>query len=739
VAQRQAIEPARPHVEPPPIRRETPHVVAPSEQQATGAGPVPRPSAATEPHAATTGTQTPEPMEPPVEAPRPTPRHVPLAPEGQAAEAELAEPSVEPQPIPHETPSSAVQRRAAEAKPIEPRSEPSVKPSLPRSTTPQPVRPDLPVVQRQATQPAPQPSVSVEPQAEAQASTPIEPSVETPATQVQSPSLPLKEVQRQVAETKSVPPPEAMVEPSIEPQPIRRETPFPAVQRQSAEAKPIEPTSGSPTKPLLPYSLTPSHAHPDLPEAQRQPTQPAPRPGVTVEPEAEAQTSAPVKPSVETPATQVQVPPLPLREVQRQTTETEPTPRPSAAVEPSLEPRPIRREVPSSDVQRQVAGTEPSVPTSEPAVQPPSPPGVTPPPDLPVAQREAAQPTPRPSMAVEPQAEEQTPAPIEPSVKTLATRIETPRSPVGEAQRQATETEPALPSTAVTEPRIELPLPSPPPRAPQVQRQATEAKSTPTPAIEPPIERSWPSTPPRSTTRPHARIEQPLVQRRTTAASPAPAAPSEIEPPAETAFAQRESPPSAIQPATGEAEPAPTTTIEPRSVGRRASTEMPSPRPDVQVEQPLVQRKISEPELAAELPSVTADEHDFTLGTQVFARRAASQRLTTTTPPDLPLTRPALRERVTQHEIASMPPTPVSRPEAVTSASIPATSAVIQRLPIESPAIPSGEGFIQRVETTPPEATVPIQAQQPNLDDLARKIYPLVKRMLAVERERRAF
>ena len=227
VAQRQAIEPARPHVEPPPIRRETPHVVAPSEQQATGAGPVPRPSAATEPHAATTGTQTPEPMEPPVEAPRPTPRHVPLAPERQAAEAEPAEPSVEPQPIPHETPPSAVQRRAAEAKLIEPRSEPSVKPSLPRSTTPQPVRPDArferPVVQRQATQPAPPPSVSVEPQAEEQMPASIEPTVETPATQVQAPPLPLKEVQRQVAETKPVPPPEAMVEPSIEPQPIRRE------------------------------------------------------------------------------------------------------------------------------------------------------------------------------------------------------------------------------------------------------------------------------------------------------------------------------------------------------------------------------------------------------------------------------------------------------------------------------------------------------------------------------------
>jgi len=180
--------------------------------------------------------------------------------------------------------------------------------------------------------------------------------------------------------------------------------------------------------------------------------------------------------------------------------------------------------------------------------------------------------------------------------------------------------------------------------------------------------------------------------------------------------------------------------IEPR-------IETPSAQPDTRIERPLApsERQTLKPELAAEPPSTraTSDLPDFTLGTQVFARRAASQRLAATPLPDLPLRQPAPHERAAPHDDgtahrASMSRTPAARPEAVTSASIPAMSTVIQRTPIEAPAIPSGEGFIQRVETTPPEAPVPIQAPQPSLDDLARKIYPLIKRMLSIERERRA-
>ena len=654
------IESAQHHVEPPPVRREALHLVTPSEQQATEGEPVPRPSAAIEPYAAPTSMQTPEPIESPVEAPRPAPRRVPLAPsEPQAVEARPVEPPIESQPVRRETTQLAPsERQATGAGPIEPTSEPPIGPLLPRSATPLPARPDLPLAQRQAApiQPAPRPGAAVEPQAEAQTPAPVESSVETPATPLEMPQSPFEEVQRQATETEPAPRPTAVTEPPIEPP--------------------------------LPRSATPLPARPDLPVAQRQtaPVQPAPRPGAAVEPQAEAQTPAPVEPSAETPATQVEVPPFLLREAQRQATETE-LALPSTAV-------------------------------AEPPVEPPLPRSATPP---------AARPAPQPSAAVEP------------SVETPATRVEKPHFPLWEAQRQVTETEPALRPTAITEPPIEPPSPSMPPLSPQVQRQVAGTEPIPTVATEPPIEPPLPSTPTGSATRPDARIERPMVQRHTTAASPAPTSPSEIEPPAETPASQLELPRSAMQRAVAEAAPAPTAAIEPRDVGRRASAETPSARPDVQIEPPLVQRRIFEPEPTTEPPSATSDEHDFTLGTQVFARRAASQRLTTTAPPDLPLTRPAPLERTAQHETVSMPRAPAARPEAVTRATIPATSTVIQRTPIEAPAIPSGEGFIQRVESTPPQAAVPTQAPQPDLDDLARKIYPLIKRMLSIERERRAF
>jgi hypothetical protein len=57
----------------------------------------------------------------------------------------------------------------------------------------------------------------------------------------------------------------------------------------------------------------------------------------------------------------------------------------------------------------------------------------------------------------------------------------------------------------------------------------------------------------------------------------------------------------------------------------------------------------------------------------------------------------------------------------------------------ELAAISEGIGVVQRVTTTPPETGVTSGEEKPtlNLDDLARQILPRIKRMLAVERERR--
>jgi hypothetical protein len=70
-------------------------------------------------------------------------------------------------------------------------------------------------------------------------------------------------------------------------------------------------------------------------------------------------------------------------------------------------------------------------------------------------------------------------------------------------------------------------------------------------------------------------------------------------------------------------------------------------------------------------------------------------------------------------------------------------AGLVQRQPLAiSPALDTaarGIEIVQRVETPPAAAAEPpaAEAPQPNLDDLARQIYPLIKRMLAVERERR--
>jgi hypothetical protein len=63
-------------------------------------------------------------------------------------------------------------------------------------------------------------------------------------------------------------------------------------------------------------------------------------------------------------------------------------------------------------------------------------------------------------------------------------------------------------------------------------------------------------------------------------------------------------------------------------------------------------------------------------------------------------------------------------------------AAVAQRLPAAGPRL---EGVVQREEALPEAeetATPEVKGKEPDLDKLARQIYPFVRRMLAVERER---
>ncbi|MBI1878920.1 MAG: hypothetical protein HYR94_12005, partial [Chloroflexi bacterium] len=77
---------------------------------------------------------------------------------------------------------------------------------------------------------------------------------------------------------------------------------------------------------------------------------------------------------------------------------------------------------------------------------------------------------------------------------------------------------------------------------------------------------------------------------------------------------------------------------------------------------------------------------------------------------------------------SELPLPPVSRP--VSPASV--QRQVDSSLEVAMNAQPTN--LVQRVEETPPA----VESSQVDLDHLAQQVYPLIKRMLAVERERRS-
>jgi hypothetical protein len=99
------------------------------------------------------------------------------------------------------------------------------------------------------------------------------------------------------------------------------------------------------------------------------------------------------------------------------------------------------------------------------------------------------------------------------------------------------------------------------------------------------------------------------------------------------------------------------------------------------------------------------------------------------------------------------PPRPVERVPAGTTTrstpSVPASAAAVQRQEVETvraaqpvePAVSSQPpAVVQRAETEAPASTAPeTESREPDLDKLARQILPLIKRLLAVERDRRPF
>jgi hypothetical protein len=90
-----------------------------------------------------------------------------------------------------------------------------------------------------------------------------------------------------------------------------------------------------------------------------------------------------------------------------------------------------------------------------------------------------------------------------------------------------------------------------------------------------------------------------------------------------------------------------------------------------------------------------------------------------------------------QRTEAAAPDATALEDELLLPPAIAATSvAVAQRRPSAESRL---EGVVQREEAVPgvaEQAAPEVKGKEPDLDKLARQIYPFVKRMLAVERER---
>jgi hypothetical protein len=605
----------------------------------------------------------------------------------------------------------AVQRRTAEVMPA-PEQPYGTEEAPPAAVTP-PAGREMPVVQRR-----------VEPDL------PPAPAGEPPAAEARPPGPPsaleTRPIQRRVAEEAPTQAP-TVAEAGPPAQVEASRSALPPVQRKMVEEAPAQPPAHAGEAP---------QGGPDMPLVQRRGAEAAPSPAQLPH-EQEDEQEAP--PAAEAGSSgQPDVPP-----VQRQVADEAPALAPAHAGQERPAAPPGGLDMPL--VQRQ--GPEVESPATPPAIEA-APPGR---PERPLVQRQTSVAAPPP--AQQPPEEEAAPS-VPPDVEETAPAG--PEMPL--AQRQVAEASP--------------PIPAQPPRQEEAPPAAHEHKEgeplVPVSEAAPPHEGTAaesPVAPAASEAPPRQAPEMPLVQRQPAGARPDKEEKEEVSP---TAEAKPPSPPAGgpelplvqrspregiPQAETGPAQVhGPAADLEGEVMARAASwTHLPliEPPPPAQAEairtKPVEQTAIlpqarvqaypeGSPEPSALTPS--RPETPPKPGQRPPAGGLPAQTgWTWAAATELPLP-PPLQRSVAPARTAST--TWIQRqPEAAAPSPVvtPRPERIVQREGEEPPSQPTaGEGTSPAV--TPPQPTEG-ESAPPNLDSLARQIYPLIKRMLAVERERK--
>jgi hypothetical protein len=382
-------------------------------------------------------------------------------------------------------------------------------------------------------------------------------------------------------------------------------------------------------------------------------------------------------------------------------------------------------EQPSVAVQRHAIDTIPAVVPPQPDALAAAHPSSM---DMPLVQRQPAAPEAEEEI-------EQTEAPVQrqvdwhaPAPAGNAAPTAAPSEPV--MQRQAAEIEPAQAvAKNVVAPLTDAPTPTPRIEMPLVQQQPIERGGV---ADGVASDQSSLAAPTASV------LRQPTGDQATPRQ---PAAPIVQRQPGEPIAAAEPAPPS-----HGDTAVVPPVLVQPQApLDMPLAQRQPPSQPSAEA---TAQRKAVTDGVEAE-PSAVSD-----LSERILSRVAPAERRAAPKPIDLPLHRVSVApdsEPVTapSSPSASAGAAPLTAP-SFTPGVAPAIqrmpTPVIQRTPSEGGAdISSAEtGFIQRVETVPEAAA--LAAKQPeataapvDLDQLARQVYPLIKRLIAIERERRAF